>query len=262
MNGYSGPTTAPLFSIITVTYNARNDLQPTLDSVRGQSFRLFEHLIIDGASSDDTVEIARRNAPANQKLLSSPDHGLYDAMNKGLNMACGEYVVFLNAGDAFHSPDTLQRVADVIMDNDFPGVVYGQTDLVDSDRKRIAGRHLEAPAELSYESFRDGMVVCHQAFFALRRITDQFRLKYRFSADYDWCIRVLQHSKHNCYLDEVVADYLMEGMTTANRRASLMERFRIMCYYYGTLPTIWRHLKFIPRFLRRRRLEKQVTAGK
>ena len=66
MNGYSGPTTAPLFSIITVTYNARNDLQPTLDSVRGQSFRLFEHLIIDGASSDDTVEIARRNAPANQ----------------------------------------------------------------------------------------------------------------------------------------------------------------------------------------------------
>ena len=106
------------------------------------------------------------------------------------------------------------------------------------------------------------MVVCHQAFFALRRITDQFRLKYRFSADYDWCIRVLQHSKHNCYLDEVVADYLMEGMTTANRRASLMERFRIMCYYYGTLPTIWRHLKFSPRFLRRRRLEKQLTAGK
>ena len=103
------------------------------------------------------------------------------------------------------------------------------------------------------------MVVCHQAFFVLRRIAGYYDMKYRFSADYEWCIRVLQHSRHNCYIDAVLADYLMEGMTTRNRRKSLMERFRIMCYYYGTFSTVMRHIAFIPRFLRRRRLEKKLT---
>jgi glycosyltransferase involved in cell wall biosynthesis len=248
----------PLFSIITVTYNAEKELPRTLKSVREQTFDSYEHLIIDGASKDATVEIARKDAPAYQRLESSPDHGLYDAMNKGLAMAQGDYVLFLNAGDAFHSPHTLEHVAGKILDNDFPGVVYGQTDLVDADGKRLAARHLEAPVELNYDSFKDGMVVCHQAFYALRRIAGEFDLRYRFSADYEWCIRVLQHSRHTCYLDEVVADYLMEGMTTRNRRKSLIERFKIMCYYYGTLPTILRHFKFLLRFRRRQKLEKSL----
>lgn len=251
----------PLFSVITVTYNAEKELPATLKSVREQNFDSYEHLIIDGASSDSTLKIARDGAPESQTLVSSPDRGLYDAMNKGLDIAKGDYVVFLNAGDTFHSPDTLRLIADKIMDNDFPGVVYGQTDLVDSSRRRVAGRHLEAPSELTYDSFKEGMVVCHQAFVVLRRIAEYFDTRYRFSADYEWCIRVLQHSRNNCYVDGVLVDYLMEGMTTRNRRASLRERFRIMCYYYGTLPTIWRHLGFLGRFLRRRKLEKQLTAS-
>lgn len=250
---------APLFSVITVTYNAEDTLPPTLASVRSQTFGSFEHIIVDGASRDRTVALAQENAPACQVLVSGPDRGLYDAMNKGLGMARGEYVVFLNAGDTFHTSSTLADVADAVMANDFPGVVYGQTDLVDAGRRRIAGRHLTAPCELTYDSFRDGMVVCHQAFFVLRRIAGYYDMKYRFSADYEWCIRVLQHSRHNCYIDAVLADYLMEGMTTRNRRKSLMERFRIMCYYYGTFATVMRHIAFIPRFLRRRRLEKKLT---
>ncbi len=246
----------PLISVITVTYNAQRELPATLRSVREQTFDSFEHLIIDGASKDATVDIASKDAPSYQRLVSSPDKGLYDAMNKGLDLAQGDYVVFLNAGDAFHSPSTLQHVANKILDNDFPGVVYGQTDLVDANRKRIAGRHLEAPSQLNYESFKQGMVVCHQAFFALRRIADRFNLKYRFSADYEWCIRVLQHCRQTCYLDEVVVDYLMEGMTTRNRRKSLIERFKIMCYFYGTIPTIFRHFRFLFRFLNRQKVEK------
>lgn len=247
-----------MFSVITVTYNAAEELPATLRSVREQTFDSFEHLIIDGASTDATLDIARRNAPLCQKIFSSPDRGLYDAMNKGLGQATGEYVIFLNAGDRFHSPSTLAVVAQKILDNDFPGVVYGQTDLVDSSGRRLAGRHLEAPQELTYESFREGMLVCHQAFFVLRRIAEYFDLQYKYSADYEWCIRVLQHSRQNCYVDGVLADYLMEGMTTRNRRASLMERFRIMSYYYGLFPTVLRHLRFLPRFLRRRKLEKGI----
>ena len=164
----------PLFSIITVTYNAANTLPATLKSVNEQSCRLFEHIIMDGASKDNTVKIAQDAQIKEMRLFSSPDKGLYDAMNKAMDVATGEYLIFLNAGDAFHSPYTLQQIADVIMDNDFPGIVYGQTQLVDAKRQRIGDRHLTAPEQLTLKSFANGMVVCHQAFIVLKRIAGEF----------------------------------------------------------------------------------------
>lgn len=247
------PTAAPLFSIITVTYNAEATLPRTLASVKAQTCRLFEYLVVDGKSTDATLQLAADAAIAEMKIHSGRDNGIYDAMNKGLGMAEGEYVIFLNAGDAFHAPDTLQRIADAIMANDFPGIVYGQTDIVDIAGQRLGKRHLRAPRELTLDSFRDGMVVCHQAFVVLRRITSPYNLDYKLSADYDWCIRCLQHSRRNVYIDDVLIDYLNEGTTTRNHRRSLRERFRIMCYYYGTFSTIKKHLSFIPRYLRRRK---------
>lgn len=247
----------PLFSIITVTYNAANTLPATLKSVSEQSCRLFEHIIMDGASKDNTVKIAQDAQIKEMRLFSSPDKGLYDAMNKAMDVATGEYLIFLNAGDAFHSPNTLQQIADVIMDNDFPGIVYGQTQLVDTKRQRIGDRHLTAPEQLTLKSFANGMVVCHQAFIVLKRIAGEYDLKYRFSADYEWCIRCLQHSRNNIYIDDTIIDYLSEGLTTANRKASLKERFHIMCYYYGTFPTIMKHVRFIPRFIKQRLKERK-----
>lgn len=246
-------TYAPLFSIITVTYNAAETLPRTLASVKAQTCRLFEYLVIDGMSSDNTLQLAKDSGIEGMIIHSGKDKGIYDAMNKGLGMAKGEYVIFLNAGDSFHSNDTLQLIADTIMNNDFPGIVYGQTDIVDIEGNRLGDRHLRAPSVLTLDSFRNGMVVCHQAFVVLRRITGAYDLQYRYSADYDWCIKCLQHSRHNIYIDNVIIDYLNEGTTTRNHRRSLRERFKIMCYYYGTWPTIRKHLSFIPRYLRRRK---------
>ncbi|MBR3765923.1 MAG: glycosyltransferase [Muribaculaceae bacterium] len=250
---------SPLFSIITVTYNAAETLPATLASVKEQSCKLYEYIVMDGVSKDNTVELANNANIPNARIISSPDKGLYDAMNKAIDIATGEYLIFLNAGDAFHSPDTLQKIADVIMNHDFPGIVYGQTQLVNTKRQRIGDRHLTAPEELTLKSFAEGMLVCHQAFIALRRITGHYDLRYRFSADYEWCIRCLQHSRNNVYIPQTIIDYLSEGLTTANRKASLKERFKIMCYYYGTIPTILRHIKFIPRFLKQRRIDKKAS---
>lgn len=250
---------SPLFSIITVTYNAAETLPATLASVKEQSCKLYEYIVMDGVSKDNTVELANNANIPNARIISSPDKGLYDAMNKAIDIATGEYLIFLNAGDAFHSSDTLQKIADVIMNHDFPGIVYGQTQLVNTKRQRIGDRHLTAPEELTLKSFAEGMLVCHQAFIALRRITGHYDLRYRFSADYEWCIRCLQHSRNNVYIPQTIIDYLSEGLTTANRKASLKERFKIMCYYYGTIPTILRHIKFIPRFLKQRRIDKKAS---
>ena len=94
------------------------------------------------------------------------------------------------------------------------------------------------------------MVVCHQAFIALARIAPEFNLRYHYSADYEWCLKCLQHSRKNVYIDTCLIDYLCEGISTANRRASLWERFRIMSHYYGTIPTMLRHAGFALRFMR------------
>ncbi len=250
---------APLFSIITVTYNAASTLPATLASVKEQTCKLYEYIVMDGVSIDNTIQLANEADIPNAHIISSPDKGLYDAMNKAIDIAIGEYLIFLNAGDAFHSPDTLQKIADAIMNHDFPGIVYGQTQLVNGNRQRIGDRHLTAPEELTLKSFANGMLVCHQAFIALRRIAGHYDLRYRFSADYEWCIRCLQHSRNNVYIPHTIIDYLSEGLTTANRKASLLERFKIMCYYYGTIPTIIRHIKFIPRFLKQRRIDSKAS---
>lgn len=243
----------PLFSIITVTYNAASTLPATLRSVGEQTCKLYEYIVIDGASKDETAQLARNSGIDNITVVSEPDNGLYDAMNKGLGLAKGDYVIFLNAGDSFHSARTLQLIADTIMENDYPGIVYGQTQIVDADRKRVGDRHLSAPAILTLDSFKEGMVVCHQAFVVLRKLVDNYDTRYKFSADFEWCVRCLQRSHRNCYIDRILIDYLSEGITTSNRWASLWERFRIMSFYFGFFPTLYRHVGFYFRNLKRKK---------
>ena len=241
----------PLFSIITVTWNAAGVITPTLESVRRQTSSDYEMLIIDGASTDDTLAIVRQASIPSMRVFSEPDNGLYDAMNKGIARARGRYIVFLNAGDAFADDAVLARLARLASGN--PGVIYGQTQLVDVGRNVVGHRHLTAPRRLTADSFLKGMVVCHQAFFARRDLVPQYDLQYRYSADYDWCIKVLRRSTSNAYAGEApIISYLSEGLTTAHHRASLKERYRIMCRHYGTVRATLSHLGFIPRYVKRR----------
>lgn len=244
---------APLFSIITVTYNAAATIRATLESVDAQTCALYEHLLVDGCSSDTTLDIVAAAPNPRRHVSSRPDDGIYDAMNRAISEAKGDYLIFLNSGDRFHSADTLAKYADAIMDNDYPGIVYGKTVIVDADGNYLGERHLEAPHTLSRESFANGMVVCHQAMAVLRRIAPYYNLHYRYSADYEWAIICLQHSRQNVFLPETVIDYLNEGTTTSHFRESLAERFRIMATYYGFFPTLMRHVGFAWRYLLRRR---------
>ena len=241
----------PLFSIITVTWNAADVIAPTIQSVQRQTSSDYEMLIIDGASTDDTLALVRRASIASLRVFSEPDKGLYDAMNKGITRARGRYLIFLNAGDRFADDTVLARIA--MLTADKPGVIYGQTQLVDADGNVVGKRHLTAPRKLTADSFLNGMVVCHQAFVARRDLVPEYDLQYKFSADYDWCIKVLKKSTVNVYVGkEPIISYLADGMTTRHHRDSLWERYHIMCHHYGTARAILRHLGFIPRYLRRR----------
>ena len=236
----------PLFSIITVTYNAAAVLLPTLQSVAEQSCKEYEYIVVDGASTDDTLELVRRSGVPT-RIISERDKGIYDAMNKGMKIARGTYLIFMNAGDAFYSADTLQAIKECIGTRR-PGVIYGETAIVDEQRQYVMMRRLRAPEHLTWRSFAVGMVVCHQAFIVRRDLAPQYDLSYRYSADVDWCIRCMKRSDEMFNTHLVLVNYLREGTTTRNRRASLKERFHIMCKYYGTLPTVLRHIWFTVRF--------------
>lgn len=239
----------PTFSIITVTYNAEKVLEDTIQSVIAQTYHRIEYILVDGASKDGTLKIAEKYRDRIHTLVSEPDRGIYDAMNKGRALATGDYLCFLNAGDSFHEADTLQQMVHSISGNELPDVLYGETALVDSHRHFLRMRRLSTPEVLTWKSFRQGMLVCHQAFIAKRSLTEPYDLRYRFSADFDFCICVMKKAQtlHNTHL--VVIDYLDEGMTTQNRKASLKERFRIMAQHYGLISTVARHIGFVVRLL-------------
>ena len=249
-------------SVITCTYNAAHELPRTIDSVRAQSYPYVEHILLDGRSTDDTWSIARAYEEQSVGmenghtvvLKSEKDQGLYDAMNKGLYLATGDYLVFLNAGDVFPSDNTLEQVANAVGEGEaLPAVLYGDTDIVNDEGRFLRHRRLSPPEQLSWRSFRQGMLVCHQAFYVRTDIARQtpYHLDYRFSADVDWCIRVMKNAEAMGLplrnIHTVVVNYLEGGMTAKNHRASLKERFSVMRNHYGLLSTLLMHLSFVVR---------------
>lgn len=251
------------FTIVTCTYNAAAVLQRTLDSVLRQSYGEVEHLILDGLSKDDTVRMAMEYKELSDKeenghditVISERDGGLYDAMNKGIRHATGDYIVFLNAGDVFPNEDTLETISSRVGEGEvLPGVLYGDTDIVNNEGHFVRHRRLYPPKNLSWKSFKWGMLVCHQAFYArtdIAKKTPYNNKEYRFSADVDWCIRVMKEcAMENLPLrnvNEVVVNYLDGGMTNKNHKASLKERFRVMVRHYGLVQTVLLHLWFVVR---------------
>ena len=247
---------------ITVTYQAATTVGRTLDSVLRQDYPDIVHVIIDGSSTDGTLDavndyIERSNAAENGhavQVISEADGGIYDAMNKGLRSLDGDYVCFLNAGDFLPTDDVASRIAHKVEEfGSLPAVLYGDTDIVDGEGRFLCHRRLAPPEHLTWKSFRHGMLVCHQAFYARTdfAIANPYDLQYRYSADVDWCIRVMRQADKEgvpmLNLSMVVANYTKEGQTTLHHRESLRERYHVMCRHYGRITTLLMHAWFVVR---------------
>jgi glycosyltransferase involved in cell wall biosynthesis len=235
----------PKLSVVTVTYNAGRTLPYTLQSVTEQTYQHIEYILIDGKSKDRTLSVIQESNVLIDVLLSEPDKGLYDAMNKGAALATGDYICFLNAGDAFFAPDTVERMIKCIPEGDLPGVIYGETALVNEQRCFVGMRWHRAPEVMTWKSFLKGMLVSHQAFILRRDLFEPYDLSYRFSSDVDWCIRMMKKTDYIFNSRLTLINYLNEGMTTGNHKASLKERFLIMAKHYGIVLTLVQHMRFV-----------------
>ncbi|MBR8536808.1 glycosyltransferase [Carboxylicivirga sediminis] len=239
----------PLISIITIVYNGIDTLKKTIDSIACQDYNGIEYIVVDGRSNDGTIDLIKANQSIISKWVSESDEGLYDAMNKGLDMASGDYVWFINSGDEIYHRYTISQMVDGFGDV-FPDVVYGDTVMIDAEGSEIGERRLKPPVNLSWEDFRNGMLVSHQSILVSTKIAAKYNIKYRFSADYEWCLKALKaaNSVHNS--NQILSRFLDGGLTKQNIVPGLKERFDIMRRNFGLLPTVVRHIPIGLRFLK------------
>jgi glycosyltransferase involved in cell wall biosynthesis len=183
-------------SVITVAYNSADTIAQTMDSVAKQTYADLEHLVVDGASKDDTVKIAQAHSTPRTRITSEPDRGIYDAMNKGLAYATGDIVCFLNADDAYADPDVLSRVAHEMqqygLDALFGDVVFFNPRAPERNVRRYRSDRF-CPDRLAY-----GWMPAHPALFMKRSIYQKlggFRTHFRIAGDFDFVVRAFAHGQ-------------------------------------------------------------------
>jgi glycosyltransferase involved in cell wall biosynthesis len=214
-----------------------------------------EYIIFDGASTDETLVITEKYKSGIAKIISEKDNGIYDAMNKGLEIATGDYVLFLNAGDELFSAGTLSSVFSLLPAD----VYYGNTAVVNEKGAVLGDRRLKPPLHLTWKSLRFGMCVSHQSFIPRRILCEPYNLKYSISADIDWVIAVLKRANKVLNTQKYISKFLEGGISHKNRKKALMQRFDIMVKHYGLFPTVFNHAYIFLRYPLHRLFKKSMS---
>lgn len=243
----------PRISIITVCFNAEKYIERTILSVIGQTYKNVEYIVVDGASKDGTVQTIKKYEQHISHWISEKDKSLYDAMNKGLHMATGDYIWYMNAGDCIYDDSTLETIAGKMNGEDF---VYGDAVIVnESGDQRPWHKKKPGQSEISYRSFINGMVICHHAMMVKRELVAEYALgPWKLSSDIDWVIRTLKNCKTYLDTETIWCRYLEGGLSEVKRPKSLMERFSISRKHFGLIPTLLQQVKIIFQFIRRGRV--------
>ncbi|WP_316816481.1 glycosyltransferase family 2 protein [Pedobacter nyackensis] len=229
----------PKLSVITIVYNNVKDIERTMLSVLNQAYSNIEYIIIDGASTDGTKDLIYKYKSKLTQFISEPDKGIYDAMNKGLYLATGDYILFMNSGDEIYAPETVAEVFGTAASAD---IYYGETEMFDEQWKSLGQRRHSTPEDFNWKSFRYGMNISHQAIYVKRDIAEPFDLQYKYSADIDWIIRAAKNASSIVNTHMYVAKYLVGGVSKKKHLASLKERFQILTKYYGLIPNLINHV--------------------
>lgn len=249
-----------VISVITITYNAEKVLEKTIQSVLQQKNCSIEYILVDGSSKDSTVDIIRKYeqevqlgkfecvVPSAFRWISEPDKGLYDAMNKGMQMATGEFIWFINAGDKIFNEHTVENIAASLQLKPASDVIYGQSLIIDENDQPLGERHKIAPANLKKRHLLKGLVVCHQSILVRKSVAPLYNLNFRISADYDWTASVLSVSKHNLFINDYISRFMISGLSAQHRKKSWKERFKIMKKHFGLCRTLWAHFVIALRF--------------
>lgn len=207
-------------SLITVTFNSASTLKHTIDSIKMQTCSDFEYIIVDGASTDGTIEIILKNQQLISKWVSEPDKGIYDAINKGIAMSTGQYVGLIHADDMLASPDVLQSIVDAINEH-HPDAIYGDLDYVSADdTAKVIRRWKSNP--FRPELLAQGWMPPHPTLYVNRQLIDKISVyndKMKISADYDFILRLFsQPGLRSEYLPKCLVKMRVGGASNRSIR--------------------------------------------
>ena len=211
-------------SIITVAFNAASTIADTLESVAGQTHSEIEHIVVDGASTDDTLDVVRRHGQRVARLLSEPDHGIYDAMNKGIRLATGDVIGFLNADDMYPDTGVLTRVS-AALEREKLDALFGDAEFVSSTRPDQPVRRYRS------ERFRPdriawGWMPAHPTLFLRRWVYERFgmfRTDYRIAGDFELVARMFHGGTLRYrHVPEVLVRMRTGGVSTGGWRNTIL----------------------------------------
>lgn len=210
----------PIISIVTVTYNASSVLEGTILSVLSQSYANIEYIIIDGGSTDETIDIIKKYEDRISYWVSEPDKGIYDAMNKGIELASGQWINFMNAGDSFCNKDVLQNLL-MYLDGKVD-VIYGDTYLLKNEGKILKKRY-------PFSKIEKHMPFCHQSSFVKTELLKEipFDVSYKYAADYAFFYNLYKNNKPFLFIDLAIANYDTYGSSSLNHDACMIEYARV-----------------------------------
>ena len=205
-------------SIITISFNSGGSIQKTLDSVFNQSYNNIEHIIIDGGSTDNTLAICNTFSHIS-KLISEPDNGVYDAFNKGLKLATGDIIGFLNADDVFFNNNSIQEIAEAFSSNK-TDIVYGNLDYVNQDGK-IIRNWISKPYEKGL--VKKAWMPAHPTFYCKKKVYDQlggYNDSFKIGGDFELCLRFLEVNQvPSFYLNKKLVKMLVGGISNSNLKS-------------------------------------------
>lgn len=212
-----------LITVVTIVWNDLAGFLKTKESLNRQTFHDYQWVIIDGASTDGTANAATDLKGENIISVSEPDNGIYDAMNKGLKLSTGEYVVFMNAGDLFFSENTLKTVAKKITEED-PDIIYG--DSIDADERNNKYFHKKARG---HKKINYGMFACHQSIYYKNPKAKgiQYSTEYKIAGDYEFTARALKASQRILYIAEPLSIFDSTGISNSRALLGRKENWRI-----------------------------------
>ncbi|WP_134089474.1 glycosyltransferase family 2 protein [Olivibacter sp. XZL3] len=228
----------PTLSVITVVYNNVRDIERTIRSVLAQNYPNIEYIVIDGGSTDGTLKIVDQYKTRISKVVSERDKGIYDAMNKGIRLATGDYLLFMNSGDEIYAPDT---VSNVFSSQALADIYYGETEMINEQGESLGRRRHKTPQHFTWKSFKYGMSISHQAIYIKKSLVEPYNETYQLSADIDWILTAAKKAKTIVNTHQYVAKYLVGGLSKKRHWQSLKERFRIFTKHYGLLPNLFNH---------------------
>lgn len=223
-------------SIITVCFNAEETIEETIKNVLDQTYEDIEYIVIDGQSTDCTISIVKRYEDNISVFVSERDNGVYDAMNKGVSLATGDIIFFLNSGDLFYDNHVVRNIVDCFRQNEVD-MVYGDVIMIDPDKTAARIQSYE-PAD---KIFFFESTICHQAVFVKRALFKEhglFDTSYTICADYEWLLRVMFcHRAKRMRCNLIISVYQLGGISSnpKNYNIYLSERDNIKNRYYGKL---------------------------